>query len=253
MNQNVTKARLKAGETVFGVFTPFPSPTVVELLGLGGFDFVIIDCEHGPMSPEMAENMVRAAQLSGATPIVRVAQNVQQVILRYMDTGAQGIHIPMVNTKADAEAVVRSVKYPPIGVRGLAGVRAAEYGAKQSLGEYVKTANQETLVVCHVETMQAVQNLPEITTVEGLDVIFIGPTDLSSAMGLPGQTANPAVQEAIAQAIKTIIDGGKIAGTMARDVASARQFMDMGVRYITTASVAMILGAARDFNQKVRS
>ena len=90
MRQNVTKAKLKAGEPVFGVFVPIPSPALVEILTLGGFDFVVIDCEHGPMAPETAENMVRAAEIAGATPIVRVAQNVQQVILRYMDTGAPG-------------------------------------------------------------------------------------------------------------------------------------------------------------------
>lgn len=253
MRPNTTKAKLRAGEPVFGIFVPIASPALVEMLALGGFEFVVIDCEHGPMAPETAENMVRAAEVAGATPIVRVAQNIQQVILRYLDTGAQGVHIPMVNTKADAEAVVKAVKYPPQGLRGLAGVRAADYGAKQSLAEYVKQANEETLVVCHVETMQAVQNLPDIVTVEGLDVIFIGPTDLSTSMGLPGQAGQPVVQEAISIAINTILDGGKVAGTMARDAASAKQYIGKGVRYIAMGSTAMIVNAAREFNQRVRS
>lgn len=252
MNPNKTKARLGAGEPVFGVFVPFYSPTVVELLGIGGFDFVIIDCEHGPMVPETAEHMVRAAEFSGATPIIRVAQNVQQVILRYLDIGAQGVHIPMVNTKADAEAVVSSVKYPPQGRRGLAGVRAANYGAKEPLAEYVMAANEETMVVCHLETTQAVENLREIVAVEGLDVVFIGPTDLSTSMGYPGQATHPAVHEVITRAIDTITGAGKTAGIMARDVPSAKQYLEMGARYITMGANYMILKAAREFTQKVR-
>ena len=160
MRKNLVKEKLKAGETVLGVFCNVNSPPIVEVLGLLGFDFVIIDSEHGPMDLESCEHMVRAAENTGITPIIRVALNLQQLILRNLDMGALGVQMPLINNKADAQAVVDSVKYPPIGKRGLAPVRVADYGLTEPLGEYVKKANEETLVVIHAETMEAVRNLP---------------------------------------------------------------------------------------------
>src|SRR3972149_3786215 len=135
MRKNVVKAKLKAGEPCFGAFANFPSPNVVEILGICGLDFVIIDAEHGPMDIQTCEEMVRAADVVGITPIIRVAQNLPQVIWRYLDIGALGVQLPMINTRADAEIAVRSVKYYPTGKRGLAMVRAASYGLGDPLGE----------------------------------------------------------------------------------------------------------------------
>ncbi|MBI2856612.1 MAG: hypothetical protein HYX93_07185, partial [Chloroflexi bacterium] len=181
MRKNVVKEELKAGQAVVGVFCNLPSPAAVEMLGLMGYDFAIIDAEHGPMDLETCEHMARAADAANLVPIVRVALNLPQNVLRYLDAGALGVQIPMVNTREEAERVVASTKYPPLGRRGLAGTRASGFGAGMDLAEYVRMANEETLVVVQVETREALANLEEIAAVELVDVVFLGPTDLSMA------------------------------------------------------------------------
>jgi 4-hydroxy-2-oxoheptanedioate aldolase len=197
LQKNTLKEKLKAGTPCLGAFINFPSPHAVEICGLCGLDFVIVDAEHGPMSIESAESMVRAAQLTGMTPIVRVAQNLPQVILQYLDAGALGVQMPMINTVQDAELAIASVKFYPEGRRGLAGTRAASYGLGAPLPEYVLEANRETMLITHVETLAAVDALPQVLKLDAIDVVFIGPTDLSLTMGYPGQPTHPEVQVAI--------------------------------------------------------
>ncbi|HEY81798.1 MAG TPA: hypothetical protein G4O01_00725 [Dehalococcoidia bacterium] len=252
MRKNLTKEKIQRGEIACGVFVPLYSPTIVEILGHIGFDFVIFDAEHGPMGVESCEHMVRAADTVNITPIIRVAMNLQQNILRYLDIGALGVQMPMINSKEDAENVVRSVKYPPEGRRGLAGVRAANYGLTGPLSDYVKEANRETMVIVHVETMQAVENLKETLTVPGIDVIFIGPTDLSSAMGYPGQVKHPEVQGMIERLIKQIRAAGKVAGTIAYDLDTLRRCKELGFRYIVYGVGPMIVKSGREYLQVAR-
>src|SRR5258706_9990181 len=154
MRPNAAKARLKAGEAIFGCFVRYPDAGLVEVLGYQPWDFIVFDGEHGTLEPRDCENMVRAAELRGVTPIVRVTTNLPPIILRFMDSGAQGLHVPWVNSAAEAENVVRSVKYYPRGIRGLAGVRAADYGQSISFAEYVEQANRETLISIHIETVE---------------------------------------------------------------------------------------------------
>ena len=183
MRKNLTKEKIKEGKAVYGVFVPMWCPTIVEIIGHIGFDFVLLDAEHSPMEAESCEHMVRAADCANITPIIRIAMNIRQNILRYLDIGALGVLMPQINSRAEVETVIESVKYPPEGRRGLAAVRAANYGITGSLGDYVKEANRETMVIVQIETMQAVANLKEMLTVPGTDMFFIGPSDLSSAMG----------------------------------------------------------------------
>jgi len=252
MRKNLTKEKIRAGKIAYGVFVNLGCPPLLELLGFLGFDFVIIDAEHGPMGVETCENMLRAADNVNITPIIRVAVNLQQNILRYLDIGALGVQMPMINTKADAEAVVRAVKYPPEGKRGLAGVRAALYGVTGSLGDYVKEANQETMVIVHCETMEAVENLKEILTVPGIDVCFIGPTDLSSSMGYPGQIKHPEVEKMIDKLVKEIRAAGKAAGTIAYDLDTLRKRKEQGFQYIAYGIVPMMVKSAREYLQVAR-
>lgn len=253
MQTNTTKAKLKAGATVCGCFMRYPDPTLVEVLTFAGWDFLVFDGEHGTIEPRDCENMVRAAEVRGTTPIVRVATNTAAVILRMMDTGAHGLHVPWVNSAQEAEAVVRAVKYQPRGVRGLAGIRAADYGQAGTLGDYVRVANAETLVVIHIETVEAVEQLPEIVAVDGLDVIFIGPTDLSHSLGYPGQQNHPQVQ-ATMQRIVDIVGATDLAlGVMATGAASAREWQQRGARYITVGLETVLTPAARAYLEAVRS
>jgi 4-hydroxy-2-oxoheptanedioate aldolase len=252
LRPNTLKAKLKAGETVFGCFTRYPDPTLAEVLSYQGWDFLVFDGEHGVIEPRDCENMVRAAELHDVTPIVRVTTNLAPVILRYMDSGAHGLHVPWVNTGAEAEAVVRSVKYHPRGIRGLAGVRAADYGQRGPLGEYVRQANAETLVVIHIETIEAVERLPEIVAVEGLDVIFIGPTDLSHSLGVPGEVQHPTVQAAMQRVIDAVAGTDMALGVMAFNAQGAREWRERGARYITIGLESLLAPAMRGYLKTVR-
>ena len=252
MQKNTTKARLKAGETVFGCFVRYPDASLVEVLGYHGWDFLVFDGEHGTLEPRDCEHLVRAAELRGVTPIVRVPTNQPHVILRLMDTGAQGLHVPWVNSAAEAEAAVRAVKYYPHGVRGLAGVRAAGYGQAAPLAEYVRQANEETLVIIHIETAQAVERLPEMALVDGVDVLFIGPTDLSHSLGVPGQPQHQAVQAAMDGIAETVLKSQASLGVMVGSVQAARQWRERGARYIAVGVDCLLGPAARSYLAAVR-
>jgi 4-hydroxy-2-oxoheptanedioate aldolase len=252
MRKNLTKEKIKAGETAYGVFVNVASPPIVEVIGHIGFDFVLIDAEHGPLDIETCENMVRAADNVNITPLIRVAMNIQQNILRYLDIGALGVQLPLLNNKADVESVVRAVRYRPEGRRGLASVRANSYGLAGPLGEYVKEANRENMVITQIETMEAVENLKEILTVPGIDVVFIGPSDLSAAMGYPGQVKHPEVQEMINHLAKEIHTAGKALGTVAYDLDTLRQRKEQGFQFIVHSLVPMMVKSGREYLQVAR-
>lgn len=246
MQTNTTKARLKAGETVLGCFVRTPDPGLVEFIAYLGWDFLVFDGEHGTIDPNRCEDMVRAALLRGVTPIVRATTNQAPVILRYMDTGAHGVHIPWVNSGAEAEAAVQAVKYWPRGQRGLAGTtRAASYGQVMSLAEYVRAANAETLTVVHIETAEAVERIDEILAVEGVDVVFLGPTDLSHSYGFPGDPSQPVVQQAMDRVIEAARRANVAIGTLVRDADGARAWRERGAQYITTTMELILAPACR--------
>ena len=194
--KNTMKEKLLAGKSVLGVSVMIPSPQIVEMFGHLGFDWVLIDCEHGTISLETVELMIMAAEVSGITPIVRPRDNSTQEIMRVMDRGAKGVQVPHVITAQDAKRVVEAVKFYPLGKRGLAkGTRPAGYGFDLSMQEYVKKDNQETLVCIQLKDKEAIDNVEEILQVEEIDVFFIGPSDLSQSMGYPGQKDAPEVQK----------------------------------------------------------
>ncbi len=253
MRKNLTKEKIKEGKVVYGVFVPMWCPTIVEIVGQIDFDFVLLDAEHSPMEAESCEHMVRAADCANITPIIRIAMNIRQNILRYLDIGALGVLMPQINSKAEVETVVESVKYPPEGRRGLASVRAANYGITGSLGDYVKEANRETMVIVQIETMQAVTNLKEMLTVPGTDMFFIGPSDLSSAMGYPGQVNHPEVQKMIVHLVKEIHAAGKTAGTVAYDLDTLRKCKERGFQLITYSIGPMLVKSGREYLKAARS
>jgi len=234
MRKNPLKDKLRKGEPIVGLFVGLPSPALVEMIGFIGYDYVIIDAEHGVPDLETCEHMIRAAEASGTTPVVRIAENQQQNILRYLDAGAMGVQIPMVNTADDAESVVRSVFYPPKGRRGLAGVRASRYGIGMTTADYVDMANQELLVIIQIETTQAVASAQAICATSGVDIVFVGPSDLSSSMGFSGQPTHPQVMRAIESVGKLAQASGKAAGTIARDASAYEHWRSAGFQYLAT-------------------
>lgn len=234
------KSALEADRFVIGSFVTIGAPALAEVMGLAGFDFLVIDAEHGPLSIETAENLVRAAELAGTAPLVRVAENNPAAITRALDIGAHGVQVPHITTADQARRAVQAAKYYPGGSRGVAMMRSAQYSAVQP-STYFARANAETMVVLQCETAAAVENLPEILEVEGIDVIFVGPYDLSQSLGTPGQVNKPEVQDMIGRALDTIIASGVAAGTVALSPAHARLLIQKGVRYLTLGADYLLL------------
>ena len=201
----------------------------------------------GRFDPGDVEDMTRAVEAAGVTPLVRVPTNNPRIILRYMDGGPQGVMIPWCQSAAEAEAAVRATKYYPEGNRGLAGVRAARFGVGLALTEHVKTSNEETLVIAQIETVATIEALPEMLRVPGVDVFFIGPNDLAQSLGYPARQDEPVVQEMIESTLTTIIGAGKTAGIMVRDGAAARRYRERGVQFISIGASSVIAPATRAF------
>lgn len=249
---NTTKGKLAAGSVVLGCFIRYDDPSFTEYVAMQGWDFLIFDAEHGTLEPFQVENLARAAEVRGVTPIVRVPANQPHVILRYMDTGVHGLHIPWVNKVEDVEAAVRSVKYHPRGVRGLAGSRAADWGITEPIGDYTKRANQETLVVVHIETAEAVAAVDDYLNVDGVDVIFLGPTDLSQSLGVPGQLNHPEVVSSMERVAEAVVPSDKSLGLYVGDLETARTWIDRGARYIATGSDGFLRRGMKSYLEGAR-
>lgn len=253
MITNKVKTKLRAGENVHGIFINVASPDLVEIAGVVGFDFVIIDAEHSSAGVETVEHMVRAAECRGVGTVTRIALNAPQNILRYIDTGSQGVQIPLIDTAEAARSIVAAVKYPPMGKRGIAHVRPSDYATPSSaLGAYAEQANRETLISVQIETMEGVENLDRIMEVEQLDVIFIGPADLANAMGYASQTTHPDVLRKIGELGERIRKAGKIAGTTAHTPEAHKRWRDAGFQYLATVFTLQYIPAIKGFVEACR-
>lgn len=245
MRKNTLKQKLNANKDTFGPFVNFPSPGMTEMMGWLGYDFVIVDCEHGVIDYETAENMIRAAEVSGATAIVRIGLNMQQHIARFMEAGAHGVLVPMVNNARDAKAVVDAVKYPPAGKRGNFAGRGAMYGV-EPMADFVKSADEETFVGLQIETLEALERQDEIINTPGADLIFLGPGDLSLQFGLPGQATHPRVIETIEKLTPKILKAGKHVGTITSPE-QTRRWHDIGIRWHVTSTNRFLSQGARGY------
>lgn len=196
LQTNRLKQALADGKTVFGLLNSIPSPLVVEMIGYAGYDFVILDMEHVCVNPETLENMVRAAECAGMTPLVRVPNAAPETILRALDCGALGIVVPHVRNQSDAEQAVAASRYHPLGSRGISGGRTTGFGTID-LPTYFERANREIMVVAMIEDREGVDNLDAILSVAGIDMVLEGAIDLSQSYGVPGQPQHPSVQAAI--------------------------------------------------------
>ncbi len=251
--KNKLKEKLSRGEVAVGSFVYVPSSKLTEIVGWTGFDFVVVDMEHGPVDTSIAEDMVRAAEHSGATPIIRVSHNSPHLILRAFDVGAHAIHVPEINTAEEARAAAASARYGPIGHRGLAGVRAAKHGLAGSLSEYAQRANEEVMVIAHIEHVRAVENLDDLLAVDGIDVYYLGPEDLSNSLGIPGKSKDPKVVSLVEESIQRIAAAGKVAGCIAADVPTARRYRELGALYIASHAIKFMAQGSRAFMSEVRA
>lgn len=234
---------LKENRPLIGMFMGIPSPALVEMAGFARFDFVILDNEHGPAAIETTEHLIRAAKAAGIVPLVRVSGANTQEILRTLDAGASGVQVPQVNDVETAKMVVQAAKYPPLGNRGVAfSTRAGGFGFYGGAA-HVKNSNEQTVVVTHVETVEAVRNLDAMVQVEGIDAMFIGPTDLSVSMGHAGNPGHPDVQATIAECIRKIAAAGKVPGVLVTSAEEFHKFAALGARYMPT-NITMLIGGA---------
>lgn len=253
MRENTMKRKLGAGQPVFGSMITFPSPAVVEMLGYLGYDWVLIDNEHGSITVDLAEDMIRAAEYSGAAPIVRPVGNRPEIIAPFLDRGAWGVQVPHINTAAEARAAVAAVKYYPEGERGLfSGGRPAEYGFRSTTPDYVADANRNTLVCLMLEEVEAIENIPELVEVPGVDVYFVGAGDLSQSMGYPGQQTHPEVQALVEQGVKQIVAAGVTAGCSCPD-SLAPHYLGLGVRYFHNTVGRLLQSASAEYLNAMRA
>ena len=242
MYKNKTKEKLKNNQAVFGYICNIPAASISEIAGQANLDFIVIDCEHGPMNEETAENMIRAAEVVGITPLVRVPSNEPHIILRYMDRGAAGVIVPHINTKEEAIRVVNSVKYAPLGKRGFAPGR----WTLNIEGDPFEFANNETL---------GIGNLDEILSVEGLDIIHIGAGDIAQEMGFIGDTKNPTVVNTIHEMIQKIYNSGKTAGTggiQVTDYDNVNKTIELGARFLTLSTSGLLLQGTKTFLSNIK-
>jgi 4-hydroxy-2-oxoheptanedioate aldolase len=207
--ENSLKRRLAAGKPALGCWLFTGIPTVAEIIGHAGYDFVLIDHEHGPGDMLSATAQLQALTASASTAMMRVPWNDPVEIKRAVDIGVEGVMVPMVDTAEQAQAAVAACKYPPEGIRGCASsvVRGSDYGLANA--EYLTRVNDEIVVMCQIETERAVDNIPEIASVEGVDVLFIGPNDLAASIGRPGRTDDPEARRLIERAEEAIKASGK--------------------------------------------
>jgi 4-hydroxy-2-oxoheptanedioate aldolase len=228
--------RLRARQAVIGGMVSLTSPALVEAMGYAGLDFVIIDTEHGPADTESVESLFRAAKAGGTVPFVRVPAAQRDLISRVMDSGAAGVMIPQINSLADLDLAVGAMRFPPQGVRGLAPtVRAARYGFLP-LEEFLTWTNNEALLIAQIESREAMTNLPGLLRTGKIDIVFIGPMDLSQSLGVPGLVSHDSVQNAIEDILRTCLECNVPVGSVARDASGVAEWVRRGCSFVALTS-----------------
>ena len=252
MRTNHMKALLREGKPALGCSIMIPSPQMVEMAAHAGFDWVLIDMEHGTIGLETAELMIMAAEARGITPIVRPRNNASAEITSVMDRGAVGVQVPHINTAEDARRALAAVKFGAGDKRGLAaGTRPDSYGLSKSMPDFVREANAQSLVCIQLEHASAIENVDALLAVDDIDVYFIGTSDLSQSMGHPGNPKAPPVKEAIEKTLARIVAAGKTPGIPA-NVDNLDQVIASGCRYIYTHLPKLFGAGANAFLAKGR-
>jgi 2-keto-3-deoxy-L-rhamnonate aldolase RhmA len=242
------RRRVASGETLLGCFLTWPVSGVVELLAIAGFDFVVVDVEHGFFSIESVAATVLACDGAGIPAVVRAPTALSGELGRYLDAGAGGTLLPRVESVIMARAAIEAVKFAPAGKRGLGGVRSNRY-ATMPLGEFVHRANEETLVAVQIEREGALADLSRIADEPAVDVLYVGPNDLSQALGAPGDTTSERFRSALARVASEAASAGKTAGIMVGNRDQIPALRDLGYRFFTTSDRALALESARKWRE----
>ena len=242
--QNTVKRKLKTGQATVGAWVGIGHPEVAEIVAQMGFDWLVFDTEHAPLTIETVQKLIQAMKGGDAVPLVRVAWNDPVLIKLALDIGAYGLIIPWVNSKEEALKAVRACRYPPQGIRGVGPRRASRYGLE--FNDYLAQAEEEILVVVQIETQAAVEHIDEILSVEGVDAFFIGPADLSASLGYLGKWDTPPVLRTIDKLLDVGKRKGVPAGIFAMGLNHARECLERGFQFVALGSAAgfLIQGAA---------
>lgn len=240
--------KMAGGKPVIGPFVSTSSTEVIEVLGLSGFDFCIVDGEHGPGTYLTLQNACVAGDVKDLdiSIIYRVAENTNAAIGHALDVGTAGVLVPHVDDGESARKAVKAAKFYPLGDRGMHGVvRAARYGST-NINEYIKKSNEETMLMIQIEGLEGLNNIDEILDVEGIDGLFIGPYDLSQSLGIPGQVNNPLVEEKMKEIISKVKakKENMYIGTFMTDMNLANKWVGLGVQFMSYQMDTLILANA---------
>jgi 4-hydroxy-2-oxoheptanedioate aldolase len=253
MKENKAKTKLRNGQTVYGLLSPNYDTMVVETLGILGFEVYMLDCEHGPAGPMQAMEVVRACEAVGMTPMARIRSADPKLVLQFLDVGIMGVMLPTVRGVDDVKALVEAVRYPPIGKRGIAPVRANDYlFSSTSQEDYIGYANDQLLILPQIETVEALEALDQLVQVEGVDGYFVGPRDLSMSMGFPDGPNHDEVRQTITHTFDTVRQAGLITGTVAGTGDMAHNLAAQGAQLLLTSVNNMFKVAAEAFFRGAR-
>lgn len=243
-HENPFRTALSAGRPLIGIWSMLNSENAVEGLGWAGFDWLLIDGEHSPVTLQDALRHMRTLAATPTIPIVRLAWNDRVLLKQYLDIGADAIMLPYIQTAQEASEAVDAMCYPPRGHRGVAAMhRASRYGR---LLDYCNTANDGLFLIVQVETVEAVENVADIAAIDGVDAVFFGPGDLAASMGLIGEAGHPTVTEKIESAMKEVRNAGKSVGVLAPSPELAERHIRNGVDFVSVANDAALLFRAAD-------
>jgi len=250
---NALKQSLQAGQLRHGIWLTSGAPVLAELAGNAGFDWCLIDGEHGPNTVSEMLPQLQALAISGTQAVVRIANTEAWMIKQVLDLGCQTVLVPMVNDAQTAAAMARAMRYPPDGNRGMgAGLaRATGFGA---VADYPHTANDQVCLLVQAESAAAVENIDAIAATDGVDGVFVGPADLSADMGYPGQPDHPEVEQAIDHLIARTVAAGKFAGIIAFDETRFREYAEKGVTFLGVGGdMAVLNSALRGLAQRAKA
>lgn len=230
--------KMKRGEQTVGTFLSTGNAAFAECIGYAGLDYYVIDTEHGPMGVETAVELIKSAELHGTTSLVRARDSSRTSILKLLDIGAQGVVIPNIRSIQEVRDIVSYGKYYPVGRRGIATARACGYGYSESMSslcDYLTEANESTMLLPQCETLECLERIEEITAIDGVDGIFVGPFDLSMAMGKLGQFDDPEFNASLSRILKACKDNGKYCFIFSTTKENTKKFFTQGFDSVTVS------------------
>lgn len=236
MKKSIVKEKLKRGEPVYTVKVAYQDPALYELVGNIGFDCIWICNEHIGINPSSMDGIIRACRASGIDAMVRTKPGSHRDLIQPLEMGANGLMLPRIKNADEVRAIVEECKFPPIGMRGMDGISAdADFGLLP-LNEYMKSANENTFLMAQIENVEVLDHIDEIAAVDGVDILFVGPADLSLSMGCPGEFDHPKIRKVCKKVVAACEKYGKAAGIPCGATGRIKDYLEQGFRFLCGAS-----------------